>query len=237
MRIPSSFRSLNTNSLQNASAMSADKAMIISGNTGWLFEAFKDGIVPGNTTRSNYQSFNHTGNGSGKHLPVIMNKMRGLVRSGNNFDQPVNIVGDGSIFTVPFVMSDTNTGNLSQQEFGYNWRTFYNVPIVPHIYARKIRTQLVAKLTTNNGIAKIWPVIFEDINNSATIMTGREISISASELETLDLELNLDDALLERDSLPGNYWYWGVQLWVPAGSVVDIMDSDSTGPCLAICSI
>lgn len=237
MRIPSYFRSLNINSLKCGQALSADKAILLAGNSGWLYEAYMDQPVNDNSAKSIQKSYNHTGRGTGKHIPIIMNQMRGLLRSNSDFTQPFRLTGDGTVQEVNFISSSVNTGNIDTSETGFNWSKFNNVSFWPHIYANILRTRFKARLYSGTQSAKIWPVIYEDEFNDAVILTGDNTTIDSTSYSSIDIEIDLNDALLERSSFPDSPWFWGLKIWIPSGSVVDLYDDDYTGPCLAICSI
>ena len=237
MRVPSTFRALSKEALNNTKAVTADKTMLMAGNTGWLYEGFLDRTVPGNDLLSNKVSFDHTGKGRGRPLPVIMNLMRGLYRSSTNFYDSITLVGSGTTITVYSLINDFNTQGSVSGGTGYNWRKTATMPFIPHIYAKKLRTRLQVQRSAGSGTSYIYPCIYYDKEAVSLLGRGSSVTIDQSSFTTVELVIDLDDLSWERGTLPGQPWYWGLKVWIPYNTTVKVQDGSDTGPCLAVSSV
>lgn len=237
MRVPSTYRTLVDEALKNAKAVSADKAMLLAGNTGWLYEGYLDAPAPGNDFLSNPIAFNHTGDGHGRPLPVIVNLLRGLYRDGSGFNSPIEIVGDGLEVTVPSVVNDFHTGDSVPAGDGWNWRKAVSIPIIPHSYARFIRTRIEVRRTAGSAAAELCPVLYADPGGTTLMGRGDTVEIDSADFVLEELEIDLTKVPYERGSLLISPWYWGIRAWTPNGTTIEIRDASVTAPCIAVCSV
>ncbi len=237
MRIPRTFRTLNREALCNAKAVSADKALLLAGNTGWLYEGFLDRAIPSHEFRSNTTAFNHTGAGKGKPLPVVMNVFRGLFRGGAGLDQPVEIVGQNREVLIPVVRGDFHVGNEPPADSGWNWRRFTTTPFLPHIYATVLRTRIEARRLSGSGEAKLYPIVCLDSDGMQRLAAGPSLAITNSDFLIREAVIDLSELAESRSQHPVLHWHWALAAWVPSGTVIEIRDGVSTGPCLAVCSV
>ncbi len=237
MIVPPAFRSLPEETLKNGKAVTADLAQAFVGNGAWLYEGYMARPVPGANMRTNRCQFDHTGKGRGRRLPVIVNQNRGVFQSAPDFGSPIIVAGDGKDVPVPAVVNDFHTGTAIEADAGWNWRKAIAQPFVPHDYAVFLRTRVQVRQTAGSDPARLYAAVYADAEGAHMIGRGTDQWVDQPTWTVVELVMGLQEVPYIRGALPSTPWYWGLRLWAPPETVIEIQDGELTGPCLAISSV
>lgn len=235
MYVPSAYASLSASMLHATKAVSANKLFTLAGNTSWLYEGFLASPAGDNPNLSIPITFDHTGGGKGRPLPVIMNLPRPYYIDKSDFTSAITITGDGSWQSVAGIVSSFQFGEVDS-DAGYNWALSTLAMFLPHRYALNTKTRIAARLASGSEAGAIRGVIYANATSFETLLVSEAIGVSNSGFTIFELTAGLQDIAENFSEAPTRPCYFGLQAWAAHSTTLEIKDTEITAATLAVTS-